>query len=82
MRKPPLHRLAPRNPILADVLRFQPTDADVEALIERAPHHPLGLDFLRHGELGSVAVSLDAHAFTVIAARERLSAGAPEPPAS
>ena len=77
MRKPPPHRLAPRNTILADVLRFQPTDADVEALIERATRHPLGLDFLRHGELGSVAVSFDAHAFTVIAARERLSVSEP-----
>lgn len=44
----------------------------VEELIERAHGHELGLDFLRKGHLGAVAAALHAHAFTVLAARERL----------
>lgn len=50
-----------------------PTDPTlVEDLIARAKKHPLGLGFLLTGLLGSVAVALGAHAFTVEAARERL----------
>jgi len=44
----------------------------VEALIERARVHPLGIDFLLHGHLGSVAATFRVHAFTVEAARDRL----------
>ena len=44
----------------------------VDELIERAQGHALGLDFLRKGHLGSVAATFHAHAFTVLAARERL----------
>ena len=44
----------------------------VDDLIVRAQRHPLGIDFLLHGELGCVAISLGAHAFTVEAARARL----------
>jgi len=47
----------------------------VDDLIARAREHPLGIDFLLHGYLGTVAISLDAHAFTVEAARARLLAG-------
>lgn len=47
----------------------------VDDLIARAEKHPLGIDFLLHGYLGTVAISLDAHAFTVEAARARLLAG-------
>ena len=53
--------------------RFEPTAAEVDALIHAASHHALGLDFLRRGHLGTVAVTFQAHAFTVVAARERLS---------
>jgi len=44
----------------------------VAALIKRAKAHPLGIDFLLHGHLGSVAATFRAHAFTVEAARECL----------
>lgn len=47
----------------------------VDDLIARARKHPLGVDFLLHGYLGTVAISFDAHAFTVEAARARLLAG-------
>ncbi len=50
-----------------------PRDAVVVAdLLERARAHPLGLDYLKGGHLGSVAVTFETHAFTVLAARERL----------
>ena len=50
-----------------------PRDAAVVAeLVERAKAHPLGLDYLRTGHLGSVAVTFETHAFTVLAARELL----------
>jgi hypothetical protein len=52
---------------------LDPTDARaVSALIARARAHPLGIDYLRRGFLGSVAATFQAHAFTVLAARERL----------
>ena len=76
MPKPP-ERSAATHGALAGVLRFQPTAADVDALIARATAHPLGLDYLTQGELGSVAVSFSTHAFTVIAARERLKDAEP-----
>ena len=44
----------------------------VSALVERAKEHPLGLDFLKGGHLGSVAAAFETHAFTVLAARETL----------
>lgn len=64
------------TPALAP-LAFVPTSGDVDALIETAAQHPLGLEFLLHGELGAVAVTFGAHAFTVDAARSRLR-GEPE----
>jgi hypothetical protein len=45
---------------------------DVEALIEAARKHPLGLEFLLNGDLSAVAATFQAHAFTVDAAREHL----------
>ena len=51
---------------------FMPTRADVDALIATARRHPLGVDFLIGGHLGSVAATFKAHAFTVEAARARL----------
>lgn len=44
----------------------------VDDLIARARRHPLGLEFLLTGLLGSVAIALGVHAFTVEAARARL----------
>lgn len=46
--------------------------AVVTELVERAKAHPLGLDYLRSGHLGSVAVTFETHAFTVLAARDLL----------
>jgi hypothetical protein len=54
-------------------LRYQPTPAEVDALIAAASRHALGLEFLERGHLGTVAVTFQAHAFTVVAARERLA---------
>ena len=51
---------------------FMPTPADVDALIATARRHPLGVDFLIGGHLGSVAATFKAHAFTVEAARARI----------
>lgn len=51
---------------------FHPTDADVTALIAAAIRHPLGLDYLLQGHLGTVAITFETHAFTVVAARDRL----------
>lgn len=48
--------------------------ACVDRLIDAAGRHPLGLEFLIQGDLGSVAVTFGVHAFTVEAARARLSA--------
>jgi hypothetical protein len=58
--------------IWTDVLDFHPTDTEVDALIARASADSLGVDFLVNGELGSVAIWFGTHAFTVVAARERL----------
>ena len=73
MQQPPLDvRRHPDTRIWTDLLDFHPTDEDVDALIARASADSLGIDFLLNGELGSVATWLGAHAFTVVAARERL----------
>ncbi|HEX6972830.1 MAG TPA: hypothetical protein VF147_00430 [Vicinamibacterales bacterium] len=57
-------------------LRYQPTAKEVDALIDAASAHALGLDFLRGGHLGTVAITFKTHAFTVVAAREKLAARA------
>ena len=51
---------------------FAPTSAEIDALIAEARRHPLGIDFLLGGHLGSVAATFKAHAFTVEAARARI----------
>ncbi len=51
---------------------FRPGAPEVEALIAKARKHPLGVDFLLEGELGTVAITFGAHAFTVEAARRHL----------
>jgi len=52
--------------------RFEPTAQQVEDLIRRARKHPLGLDYLLHGYLDSVAATFKVHGFTVEHARERI----------
>jgi hypothetical protein len=71
-QRPREDRRRPDSRIWTDLLDFRPTDADVDALIARASADSLGADFLLRGELGSVATWLRTHAFTVVAARERL----------
>jgi hypothetical protein len=61
------------HPPRCEPLRYEPTPAEVDALIHAASSHALGVEFLRTGHLGTVAVTFQAHAFTVVAARERLS---------
>ena len=60
----------------AEPLDNHPVDprdsAAVATLLERAKVHPLGLDYLKGGHLGSVAVTFETHAFTVLAARDQL----------
>lgn len=67
-----LYRI-PAGPASRGPLDFVPTHEDVDALIAAARQHPLGLDYLREGALDNVAVTLKTHAFTVVAARERLA---------
>jgi hypothetical protein len=67
------------DPMSVELPRYQPTAADVDALIEAASRHSLGLEFLQGGHLGTVAVTFRTHAFTVVAAREKLAgAGRPQ----
>ena len=54
------HPVDPRDP------------AVVADLVEKAKSHPLGLDYLKGGHLGSVAATFETHAFTVLAARDLL----------
>jgi hypothetical protein len=58
-------------------LRYEPREAEIAALIRAAGNHPLGLDYLVHGHLGTVAITFGCHAFTVVAARDRLSHAPP-----
>ena len=51
---------------------FQPTPQQIAELIDAALNHPLGVEFLLEGDLGSVAATFDAHAFTIEAARDQL----------
>lgn len=79
MQQPPLdERRHPDCRIWTDLLDFRPADADIDALIARAMADSLGIEFLLNGELGSVATWLGTHAFTVVAARERLLGSARE----
>ena len=67
--------LAARPEAVAAPLRPPANPEDprlVEDLIARARRHPLGVEFLLSGLLGSVAIALGVHAFTVEAARRRL----------
>jgi hypothetical protein len=57
-------------------LRYEPGQAEIDRLIHAAGRHPLGVDYLLNGHLGTVAITFGCHAFTVVAARERLAASA------
>jgi hypothetical protein len=52
---------------------YLPSEEEVDRLIDRARAHPLGVQFLVEGHLGSVATMFQTHAFTVDAARDRLA---------
>ncbi len=62
---------------LADRWPAPPRDVsdpgEVEALIAAAEQHPLGLEFLLHGDLSAVAITFQVHAFSVDAARRQLT---------
>lgn len=51
---------------------FQPSPEQVRKLIDAAQNHPLGVKFLMEGDLGTVAITFQTHAFTVEAARDQL----------
>jgi hypothetical protein len=57
----------------ASARRYEPDPADVDDLLRAAGQHPLGLNYLRDGHLGTVAITFGCHAFTVVAARDRLT---------
>ncbi len=50
-----------------------PTPNAIARLIDRAGRHPLGVTFLRDGSLDAVAATFGVHAFTIEAARARLT---------
>ena len=52
---------------------YRPSDLEVASLIAEAARHPLGTAFLIEGHLGTVAITFRTHAFTVDAARRRLT---------
>jgi hypothetical protein len=54
--------------------RYEPGQADVDNLIRAAGEHPLGVDYLLNGHLGTVAITFGCHAFTVAAARDQIVA--------
>lgn len=51
---------------------YTPAPAEIDALIESAKRHPLGLEYLKDGAPDSVAFTFGVHAFVVDAAREKL----------
>lgn len=57
---------------IGEFATFQPTPDQIHELIEAAANHPLGVEFLLEGDLGSVAAMFGAHAFTIEAARDQL----------
>ena len=51
----------------------EPSKKEIDALIHDAKSHDLGLEFLKNGALGAVAVTFNVHAFVVDAARDQLT---------
>jgi hypothetical protein len=60
--------------VSTEPIRYEPAPADVDRLIRAAGDHPLGVEYLKHGHLGTVAITFGCHAFTVVAARDVLAA--------
>ncbi len=60
-----------------DEMAFVPSRRAVEELIANAEKHPLGIEFLLDGDLGTVAITFQTHAFTVDAARQVLRGETP-----
>jgi len=56
----------------AGKIAYTPSATEVDALIESAKRHPLGLGYLKDGSPDSVAFTFGVHAFVVDAAREKL----------
>jgi hypothetical protein len=54
--------------------RYEPGQTDIDNLVRAASEHPLGVDYLLNGHLGTVAITFGCHAFTVAAARDQLVA--------
>jgi hypothetical protein len=63
--------MAPERDAIAHA-RYEPTAREVDELIAAAMAHPLGLEFLAEGDLGAVAITFRAHAFTVDRARREV----------
>ena len=65
-----------------DPASLNPTDPRlVDALVENAKNHPLGLEFFEQGSICSVSAAFQSHAFTVEAAREKLQSNLSGEPA-
>lgn len=54
-------------------MQEEPSQKEIDALIDDAKSHDLGIEFLTNGALGSVAMTFNVHAFVVDAARDQLS---------
>ena len=65
-----LGQLAPER--LPPPAQYLPDSREVQALIAAAEKHPLGIEFLLDGDLSSVAITFQVHAFSVDAARQHL----------
>jgi hypothetical protein len=63
---------APSPDIIEPVTRG--TATSVEELVQRALEHPLGIRFLLDGPMETVAITLRAHVFLVLEARDMLQA--------
>lgn len=64
--------MAPERDAIAHA-RYEPTVREIDELIAAAMTHPLGLEFLAKGDLGAVAITFRAHAFTVDRARQEIA---------
>ncbi len=51
---------------------YVPDAREVQTLIAAAGMHPLGLEFLLHGDPSAVAITFQVHQFAVEAARRQL----------
>ncbi len=56
-----------------NLMTTEPTQNEVQDLIQRANSHELGTTFLIEGALDAVAMTFGVHAFVVDAARDQLS---------